>query len=97
MKEKEFANIEIQVDEEELKNNLPTKSSNSSETEQYESENDGDINWQVKTLLKNHAIDIMTRMNPTKKGYYKLVWEEMTLEKLFEYKLEGVFKNREKE
>ena len=96
LKEKEFASIEIQVDVEELKNNVESKSSDS-ETEQLDSENEGDIHWQVRTLLKNHAIDIMTRMNPTKKGYYKLVWEEMSLEKLFEYKLEGVFKNREKE
>lgn len=97
IKEKEFATAEVQVDEEELKNNIPTQSSEESSEEKYESEHDGDINWQVKTLLKNHAIDIMTRLNPTKRGYYKLVWEEMTLEKLFEYKLENVFKTREKE
>ena len=39
----------------------------------------------------------MTRLKPEKKGYYKLVWEDMDLEKLFDYKLEKVFKTREDE
>jgi hypothetical protein len=42
-------------------------------------EKEGDINSQVLDLLKGHAIDIMTRMNPSKRGYYKMVWEEMDL------------------
>lgn len=48
-------------------------------------------------MLKNHAIDILTRMNPDKKGYYKMVWEDMDLQKLFDYKLSEVFKDQEGE
>ena len=39
----------------------------------------------------------MTRMNPGKRGYYKLVWEKLSLEELFEYKLERVFTTPEHE
>ena len=46
-------------------------------------------------MLKNHAIDIMTRMNPSKSNYYKLVWKDYDLEKLLEYRLENVFKDNE--
>jgi hypothetical protein len=31
---------------------------------------------QVLNMLKGHAIDILVRMNPSRKNYYKLVWEE---------------------
>ena len=42
--------------------------------ESSESENDealiGNIDNHILLLVKNHAIDIMTRMNPNKRGYY---------------------------
>lgn len=38
----------------------------------------------------------MTRMNPTKKGYYTIVLEQMKLDKLLDYKIEGVFLTGEK-
>ena len=41
--------------------------------------------------MKKHLIDLMTRMNPTKKGYYTIVLEQMKLDKLLDYKIEGVF------
>ena len=38
-----------------------------------------DINNEMLRVLKGHAIDILTRMTPDKRGYYKLVWEKMDL------------------
>ena len=46
---------------------------------------------QCLAILKKHLIDLMTRMNPTKKGYYTIVMAEMKLEKLLDYKVESVY------
>lgn len=78
------------MDTEELKMNGQASDQESEEEEVME----GDTNWFVKEMLKNHAIDLMTRMNPGKRGYYKLVWEKITLDEIFEYKLERVFIDR---
>lgn len=56
-----------------------------------------DINNQILYVLKGHAIDILTRRAPEKRGYYKLVWEKMDFKMLTEYKLDGVYKTREDE
>ena len=57
----------------------------------------GSIENHILLLVKNHAIDIMTRMKPGKRGYYKLIWEDMDLEKICAYQLENVFKTRKDE
>jgi hypothetical protein len=44
-----------------------------------------------------HAIDILTRLDSKKKGYYKMIWREMDLKKLLNYKLERVFHDQEHE
>lgn len=49
----------------------------------------------VLTLLKSHAIDILVRMNPSRKNYYKLVWADYNFENLLEYKLSNVFKDND--
>lgn len=36
-------------------------------------------------------------MNPNKRGYYQLIWENMDLEKICSYQLENVFKTRKDE
>ena len=46
-------------------------------------------------MLKGHAIDILVRMNPEKKNYYKLVWEEYDYGQLLNYKLSNVFTDQE--
>ena len=44
-------------------------------------------------LLKKHAIDVLTRAARRPKGYYAVIWEDLTLEQLLEYRLEQVFKD----
>ena len=54
--EKTFAQADVQVDVEELK-------ANTSESEEE------DFDKTIFNLVKEHAIDVYTRMKPTKKGY----------------------------
>ena len=44
-------------------------------------------------MLKNHLIGIIARQRPQKIGYYKMVWEEMTIEKMMSQVMENVFLN----
>ena len=45
----------------------------------------------VLGLLKNHLITVMTRMNPGKATYFKMVWENMNFQNLFKQELESVY------
>lgn len=90
---KEYAAAQVQVDVEELKQNGADPNSAgpaaSSIVEPPTSK--------VLKLLKNHAIDMVTRMNPQNRNYYKMVWESTTLQELLETKLDAVFKDKERE
>ena len=43
--------------------------------------------------LKEHVIDIIMRDNPKKKAYYRMVWEDQTLEELVHYKIANVYED----
>lgn len=86
----EPVDVEIQVDKEELeRNGLEERTSSEEDLD------DSTIEQQVLKMLKLHAISVLTRTNPKRKGYYQLIWEEMDFEKLFEYKLDNVFRDQE--
>lgn len=51
--------------------------------------------WQCLQLLKGHAIELLSRTKPSKKGYYKLVWENFTLSDLLNFQMENVFSSKE--
>ena len=71
-------------------NQMPTEGDATEELVQDANQFDEEKNL-ILSLLKEHAIDILTRMNPKKKGYYKLVWEDMDLNKLLNYQMGNVF------
>ena len=48
-------------------------------------------------MLKDHAISIITRLKPSKRGYFNMVWEAFGFKKLLNYKLEGIFKDEMEE
>ena len=43
--------------------------------------------------LKSHAIDILAREDPSKKGYYKMVWRNQSLEDLINYQLPNIYED----
>ena len=45
----------------------------------------------IFSLVKEHAIDVFTRLKPTKKGYQNLMWEAYTADDLLNQKMENVF------
>jgi ferric iron reductase protein FhuF len=44
-------------------------------------------------LVKEHAIEVFTRLDSTKQSYYKLMWENFTIDALFDYSFENVFQD----
>lgn len=46
---------------------------------------------QVLAILKNHAVDVVTRMNPENKGQCRVKWEKQKMDDLLDLKLEKVF------
>ena len=46
-------------------------------------------------MLKKHAIDILTRMNPETKSYDGVEWEQTNFKKLLETRLDKVYKDTE--
>jgi len=66
----------IQVDVAELEMNVePIEEEEIPEEEKPVSPADALFN-----LLRKHAIEVLTRANHRKKGYYALIWEDFTLE-----------------
>ena len=45
----------------------------------------------ARHFSKEHIIDIIMRDNPGKKGYYRMVWEDQSLNELVTYKLANVY------
>lgn len=58
-------------------------------------EEDGTPRTRNNRMLKNHLIGIIARERPQKVGYYKMVWEDMTTEKMMSQVMENVFLNDE--
>ena len=46
-------------------------------------------------ILKRHAISILSAMDPTRRSYYELVWEDTGFHHLAEYRMENVYKTKE--
>ena len=94
---KTFTVAEVQVDPDDLiqlANQFVTEKSQASEGEE---ELPADPNLKVLTLLKNHTIDIVTRLKPKGRTYYKMVWENKELPDLLDTKLDRVYKDAAKE
>lgn len=73
----ELFDAETQVNEEDL--NKLLQPSESSVIEEEASDEDETDETKVFKMLKQHAIDVLTRITPKRQGYYKLIWENYDL------------------
>ena len=45
--------------------------------------------------IKEHFIDIMTRINPSKKSYQMLMWEDRKMDEVLTTQMKGVYQDSE--
>jgi len=50
-----------------------------------------DTNMIVFWALKEHAIDLITRLNPSKRSYQNMMWEEKTIVDLWNFAMPGLY------
>ena len=77
------------MDVEELEANKEPSEESEKEVEEVKE----DFNNTIFGILKEHAVDLFTRLKPTKKTYQHLMWEDFTPEDLLNQKMENVFQN----
>ena len=92
---KTFADVELQVDTEDLEENGKVVKASVSESQM--SHKSADSMTLVTDLLKKHAIDLETRLNPTMRTMAKMTWKELDLDAMLKQKLSNIFKNREQQ
>lgn len=46
-------------------------------------------------ILKDHAMSVVARLKPSRRGYLNVVWADFGFKQLFDYNMEGVFKDQQ--
>ena len=85
----EYEDFEIQVDVESLKNNTFVNDGISEEEEE------GPQTPRTKMLnyLKEHCVDIASRVRPLRKAFYRMQYEDLDFDGLLHTKIDNVFMN----